>query len=241
MSTQTAVCGPVTDPYCLTWEPLRCLHRRQDFWHFRILVLTFTVLLYFRKLSPLVEHEPEMYDPWALASRTRHQQDTFKLKLINLYQRRSPDKPDSIRCMVLDVDVSPDSIIAAHIWPASTNGRGLRRFNLDATCLNEGRNGLLLHRAIEKAFERKQICFVFNQMNQDFKVKILCPRIKNKEIMEKFRFASIEAKPLKLPNSVWPYQRLLNWHAKRAFEYAHNESWIDSADTLNDYYHLSDN
>ena len=127
-------------------------------------------LLYSRKLSPLIDHEPELYDPWSVTSRTRYQQDTFILKLVHFYQRQSENKPDSIRCMVLDIDVLPESIIAAHIWPASTNGCGLRRFNLDSNCLNDARNGLLLHKLIERAFDRKQICFVFDEINECLKV-----------------------------------------------------------------------
>jgi hypothetical protein len=67
--------------------------------------------------------------------------------------------------MVIDADVASESIIAAHIWPATTNDRGLRSFNLDAKCLNNLRNRLLLRKSIEKALDRKQICFTFDQMN----------------------------------------------------------------------------
>ena len=121
--------------------------------------------------------------------------------------------------MILDVDISSDLIVAARIWPASTNGRGLRRFNLDGRSLNDALNGLLLHRSIEKAFDRKQICFVFDSTNNQLKLKIVCPQARNKEIVTNITFQSIDGKPLKLPVGIWPFRRLLNWHAIRAYEY----------------------
>ena len=133
--------------------------------------------------------------------------------------------------MVIDIDVSSKSIVAAHIWPASTNGRGLRRFNLDSKCLNDARNGLLLHRLIEKAFDRKQLCFIFDQIHECLKIKVLCPDIQNNEIKRGIKFHQINGKTLQLPKGIWPFRRLLNWHPIRAYEYAHSESWIDSQET----------
>ena len=73
-------------------------------------------LLYCRKSLPLVDHEPKLYDPWSLTSRTRYGQDIFKLNSFHFYQRQLENKPNSVRSRVPDIDVPLESISAPHIW-----------------------------------------------------------------------------------------------------------------------------
>ncbi|CAF1524010.1 unnamed protein product, partial [Didymodactylos carnosus] len=192
------------------------------------------------KLSAIIDHEKEYFDPWKLSSQTRTQQDVFKSKLVVFYHRQSTTLARGIKCMVLDYDLSSDYITAAHIWPSSTNGRGLSRFRLEAKCLNDSRNGLLLHKSIEQGFDRKQICFLYDLNADQLKTRLLCPSIRFEQIDNGITFGDIDGRPLQLPKGVWPYRRLLNWHVIRSFEYAREESWIDSSECVEDYFHMSD-
>mmetsp|Transcript_65440 Transcript_65440/g.98692 ORF Transcript_65440/g.98692 Transcript_65440/m.98692 type:complete len:86 (-) Transcript_65440:330-587(-) len=78
-----------------------------------------------------------------------------KSYISRFYQRES-SSGQGVKCQILDEyvahAVAQNTIIAAHIWKASTQGRDLEEFGLCAEDVNTARNGLFLTRGIEYAF-----------------------------------------------------------------------------------------
>ena len=99
------------------------------------------------KLLPFIEVLPKIVrevnltrknrlNPWERESaRTTgsKRSENFRKKVISYYGRVSPSKKD-VKCQVLDIltpiKEAQDKIIAAHIWKASTRGKGLEEFGL---------------------------------------------------------------------------------------------------------------
>ena len=70
------------------------------------------------------------------------------------------------------------------------------------------RNGLLLLEPFEQAFDRKDICFLYNTLSNQMAAKVLSPILMN-EVMQNVTpsqtFASIDGLVLQLPVGVFPY------------------------------------
>lgn len=63
---------------------------------------------------------------------------------------------------MLNAYFSRDVVRASHIWKYCIQCVGLTEFGLHYSDLNSYRNGLLMYTSIEKAFDRKELCFVYN-------------------------------------------------------------------------------
>ncbi|CAF3007197.1 unnamed protein product [Rotaria sp. Silwood2] len=138
------------------------------------------------------------------------------------------------------------------IWKYCTNGTGLTEFGLRFSDLNSYRNGLLMYTSIEQAFDRKELCFIYNPFQGELVLKILHKGYggimetmvldKNDQNLYKnyIKFKDIDGKALSLPLNVYPFRRLLNWDARCAHEYAKNKKWIPENDNFEDFYDLSD-
>jgi hypothetical protein len=86
--------------------------------------------------------------------------------------------------MILNKFFDRTLVRAAHIWKAATKGVGLPEFGLKESDINNERNGLLLYESIEKAFDHKQLCFIYNPFSGYLHVKILCINLKNMFIID---------------------------------------------------------
>jgi hypothetical protein len=83
-----------------------------------------------------------------------------------------------------------------------------------------------MYTSIEQAFDRKELCFVYDPFEGKLVLKILhkCAgglmkqmilyRDDQKEYNNYTKFKDIDEKPLNLPEDIYPFRRLLNWHAK---------------------------
>lgn len=117
-------------------------------------------------------------DPWNSSARTQSEQATFKESLISVYDRGCQNS-GCLRCMVLDVELPRGRVIAAHLWKRSTHGDGLEYLALKKTDVHSTRNGLLLYDPIEKAFDRKELCFLYNSLTQRIVCKVLNPALQD--------------------------------------------------------------
>jgi hypothetical protein len=99
----------------------------------------------------------EVLDPW----------DKIQTDSSSVFDQNAPSKPDIHAhydlqkgdCMLLGT--LPDrhycaNILAAHIWPKHTYGKGLETFDLSQNDMSSPRNYLLLQAEIEHLFDRKQ-------------------------------------------------------------------------------------
>ena len=70
------------------------------------------------------------------------------------------DNSNGLQCMVTDLILSSDSIIAGHIISKKNGERARSRFGFDD--VNDPRNGILWCRPIEEAWSCNKICFAFD-------------------------------------------------------------------------------
>lgn len=88
-------------------------------------------------------------------------------------------------------------VIASHIWKHKTKGVGLDKFNLTINDINHPRNGILMLKDIEVAFDTKQLCFLYNPFEGIMSVKVLNPNILQKTISSTDKtFSDIDGKTL---------------------------------------------
>jgi hypothetical protein len=150
---------------------------------------------------------------------------TFRKDVINYYQRESRSKK-SVKCQILDVYVrhakAQDTIIAGHIWKASTRGKHLEEFGLSAEAVNDPRNGFFLTKGIEDAFDKQQVCFLYHKLDKQLYLWVADEKIQSETIEGSNppkRFADVHQKPLCCPDTdCVPFRRLLSWHARLTLE-----------------------
>jgi len=188
--------------------------------------------------------------PWPRPSRTPAESADFKNSLINYYDRGVQGSND-VRCMILDQPVHRDWCTASHLWPHATHGEDLDTyFGLNPrNDLNSARNGLLLCDAIEKAFDRFGVCFIYDPNtlpHPELSLFVLDPSLLNKAVDPPrgtpgtqnyypghagVTFADVNYRTLQLPvvNNAphYPFRRILRLHARGSAQIALEAKWID--------------
>ena len=189
-----------------------------------------------RQLLPFIDVLPDLLrevnltrkirlNPWERESaRTTgsKRSDKFRKKVISYYRCASQSKK-SVKCQVLDIltpiEEAQDKIIAAHIWKASTRGKGLEEFGLEENDVNSPRNGLFLTKGIEDAFDRQQVCFLYNILESKLVLWVADSNIMAETIEgSTMKFSDVHQRPLICPANCLPYRRLLSWHARLTLE-----------------------
>jgi len=172
-------------------------------------------------------HKRKRLDAWTPSKKSKTEQKEFKEALIDYYQRADPNQPNNLFCMILNRSIQRDQVIASHIWKFATHGEGLEEFGLDKSDVSSPRNGLLLAKPIENAFDSKQVCFCYDPFNKKLKLEVLDPSIMEAVVYAQTKFKDINGHYLHHPQDCNPFRRILSWHAKLAFELAKNRNWID--------------
>lgn len=189
----------------------------------------------------LIASKKMRMDPWTTSKRSIEEQQNFKQALVNYYQRDAGN--NQLYCMVLNRAYDRQHVIASHIWKYCTRGKGLNEFGLKATDINNPRNGLLVAEGIEKAFDIKQLCFLWDPLQTCFKLVVLDPSLLNQLVVPSTtqKFQDIQSSVLHHPQQNFPYRRILGWHAKMSYEFALEQGWIDSNtfSQFQDYSYLS--
>ncbi|CAF4293467.1 unnamed protein product [Rotaria socialis] len=115
--------------------------------------------------------------------------------------------------MVLNAYFNRDVVRASHIWNYCKQGTGLTEFGLrynDLNCDDGLMNSMILDKNDLKLYKNYT------------------------------QFKDIDGKALSLPKNVYPFRRLLNWHARCAHEYAKTKKWISTSDNFDCFNDLSD-
>ena len=174
-----------------------------------------------------VEHNRSNYDIWSESGRSVAEQQDFKKRLFSFYKRKGYLR--DARCMVTNQWHPTRIIIASHIWKSCTHGVGLHKFGLGRDDCSSSRNGFLVLEDIEKMFDVKHLCFLYNPLTQKFAVKIMNPCINDKVIKHSnppLTFSDIDGMHLHHPKEHIPYRRLLSFHARCSFRNAREKNWI---------------
>ena len=107
--------------------------------------------------------------------------DHFKKVLLSYYYDIK-EKVDEIKCMISGLSFPSKLVIAGHLfkfcWADSCEAR------LDFSEIDNPRNGLLMFKPFEFAFDNSHICFQYDADTELFKLKILCPALKNMTIRD---------------------------------------------------------
>jgi hypothetical protein len=138
--------------------------------------------------------------------------------------------------------------LVKHSCPQLMELYGLRSGEID-----NPRNGLLLLDSIEKAFDRMDVCFLYDPIKQILVFKVLNPQLRDKDLLpprnrsnrhcstvEGRTFQEVDGHQLILPFDKYPYRRILSVHAKFAYARALENEWIKNDETLESYFNISD-
>jgi hypothetical protein len=192
-----------------------------------------------------IQHHLRM-DIWSSSARTKVEQHDFKESLILNYERTSTLGDSHLRCMILNVDIPRQTVRASHIWKFCSGGNGLSDFGLPPTALGNFRNGFLLCSKIEEAFDSKRVCFLVNRLHQEELVlKVLDPNLRGEVVCQdspnspKETFHSIDGSVLRHPEGVFPFRRILDFHAKMAYKNAITKNWIAPDVMFDEFFDLS--
>jgi hypothetical protein len=190
-------------------------------------------------------------DCWQSTQRTEIESHAFKDSLVTYYgcAGASDQPPDQLKCMLTGSFYPYNEVRASHIIKHSTGGNTMHLYGLPSD-INNVRNGLLLLDPIEQAFDRKDICFLYNTLSNQLVSKVLNPNLllqlmpRPKTSSQKATFnqtyGSVDGLVLNLPKDVFPYRRALSMHAKFAYSRALHLHWIDESVTLDTYFSVSE-
>jgi len=187
-------------------------------------------------------------DCWHSNSRTVIESTVFKDALAVFYGCTRTTNTD-LKCMLTGNFYPRPEVRASHIIKRSTDGDTMHLYGLPPN-VDHVRNGLLLLEPIEQAFDRKDICFLYNAISNQLVAKVLNPSLMT-ELMHKSQprgttypmtYGSVDGLVLQLPSATtFPYRRALSMHAKFAFSRALHLNWIADSATLDSYFNVSDN
>jgi hypothetical protein len=157
--------------------------------------------------------------------------------------------------MILNEYLPKEYVIGSHIYKAQTYGKGLNAFGLKPTDFYNERNGLLLYESIEKLFDVKEVCFVYNTFDSTLNLKVLNPVLLTELViyqkhrttkvpaaLHTLKFSDIDGWKLHLPPTTYPFRRILSWHAKLSIRYALSMDWITktAADSFKPFFDTSE-
>lgn len=191
----------------------------------------------------------QLLDCWHSNARTVIESNVFKEGLATYYGcTRATDT--HFKCMLTNAFYPRHEVRASHIIKRSTEGDTMHLYGLPPN-VDHVRNGLLLLEPIEQAFDRKDICFLYNSLTNQLVAKVLNPSLMG-ELMPKSgprgstatytqTYGSVDGLVLQLPTGVFPYRRALSMHAKFAYSRALHLGWITASATLDSYFNVSDN
>ncbi|KAF0686803.1 Aste57867_21400 [Aphanomyces stellatus] len=193
--------------------------------------------------------------PTTISSRNPH----FKANLCDFYNcyRR---KYKWIQCMLLGISFPASIVAGAHLFRRSNEY--LSNCLMQISDIDDVRNGLLLFKPLEHAFDHFQISFIYDQRDDCFYLKLFDPSIANTPIINLMRdpnqmqvlmdainrakkpckfdpqttFGDLDGMPLKLDKVNRPYNRCLNLQARLAYTKAMKNQVIDPGYNFNDFW-----
>ncbi|OAJ39575.1 hypothetical protein BDEG_23408 [Batrachochytrium dendrobatidis JEL423] len=134
-----------------------------------------------RSLEPLVQDFVKKFY-YTNDTRTKvSRSSVFKNSLLKYYYGIE-EKVSHVKCMISNAPLPSTVVIAGHLfkscWAASCQD------HLDFEDIDNPRNGLLMFKPFEFAFDNSHICFLYDSKTDQFKLKILNPLLKPMTIKE---------------------------------------------------------
>jgi hypothetical protein len=192
-------------------------------------------------------------DPWNKISSSSKTSNPDRTKEVMTFYGVS-----SLHCHVLGRVRKEDrghtqlTVKNAHIWPKHTGGIGLELLGLTEFVLENPRNMLRLHWAIEAQFDIKRLSFLPSHPSSlsptdlsasqfDLSVRILDPSLLQEKIGETGKtFEDIDRHKIRFLNTNRPYSRLFYIHYRQSVISAERRGWIERAAVDDDDLRLSD-
>eukprot|EP00961_Rhodomonas_salina_P204597 2761075-Rhodomonas_salina.1 len=152
-------------------------------------------------------------DPWEGLSSTSSASPDFRARLSAFY--------GSTNCLLTSRDGT-----AAHIWPRS------RGFSMPTGLgVDHPKNGMFLLKAIESAFDKRQVCFLCDPFRRSITFKVLDPNLKGQSVGSTAQvFQDLEGKPKCFKDDKRPSFDLLSRHAQSAIRFAMRQNTISKQD-----------
>jgi hypothetical protein len=182
-------------------------------------------------------------NPWSgNCSTTTDRKSGFRKSVASFYNAWA--NKGKTKCMVSGFVGEGDSVIAAHIVPVKAPSTSLRACGMTFADVNCSRNGLMLAKNIEKAFDKLLLSFV---PKDPFHSSSLVLKIWDPELFESklsvcdnsdITIESCEGQPLMFKGNPLigeevayedasvPFRRALSFQAQQAFAYAQSMGWI---------------
>ena len=185
-------------------------------------------------LFPDISEPPDFWElsvSDAASSYNSTDQHQFRRAVIAYYQPYNIGK--KVDCMILGRNTG--EVVAAHLMPSRLKRRSNKwiALGLPRDAESNPRNGLLLDKNIEEAFDQKEICFFYNPFENDksrrLLLQVLNPALLNKRVVKNdpLKWSELQNRPLILPDDKIPFLRVLNHHARCAFRKAAVQGWIN--------------
>jgi hypothetical protein len=187
-------------------------------------------------------------DCWHTNNRTMVESAQFKHDVIYHYgKQETVDTTGRIvtaKCMISDRVYIYGDLCPAHLVK-HCKPELMTFYGLEPTDIDNPRNGILLLKAIEVAFDHKDVCFLWNPFNLGLYLRVLSPTLASERIhptssSELRTFADINNAVLMHNVNKFPYRRILSMHAKLSFSRALRFGWLTDADELTTYFNLSE-
>jgi hypothetical protein len=118
-------------------------------------------------LCEMIVEQHNLYSESALGSETKSDRNkTFRQDLL-LSLKHDSKKPRLYPCMITGECGDSDCVVAAHIVPARSKLKNLRNIGLTKEDVESSRNGLLLSKGIENAFDSLQLSFIKSPVSDE--------------------------------------------------------------------------
>ena len=180
-------------------------------------------------------------DPWEdIPSDSSRLRKSFRTNVVKYYH----GSEDAVaQCMVTgSVETGTKGVVAAHLWPFASSSIGLERFGLTKADRHSPRNGLLLLKVVETAFDQKRVAFFFNDVSKVFEFIVLDQLLEKNTIgsdvtcvneggdSRPVTFSDFHGRALQLPPAAstygaFPLRRLLAWHFAQSLNKAMEFGW----------------
>ena len=150
------------------------------------------------------------------------------------------------RCFLLGVELPRNVVVGAHLF--KHEWADLAKQLLDIDSIDDARNGLLLYKPLEWAFDTGRLAFVWDRVTQSFVAHVLDPAVlelslcqkaadllksdvsdvaeQHKLVGHQTTFGSIHGTSLQLPDGFMPWRRCLCFHALVTRRAAVRAGWV---------------
>jgi HNH endonuclease len=183
----------------------------------------------------------------------------FKEELCERYDcKRIVNGKTRVRCLLLDIHFPKGVVTAAHLFRRSNQYIASTLMQIDD--IDDPRNGMLLFKPLEEAFDHFQISFLSQDAGRSFYLKLFDESIRNTKLVDFMKdpnqraavedavvkmgcafdldttFGQVDGKFVEFRNVFRPYNRCLNLQARIAYFKAVKKGCTDPHYTFDDFW-----